>query len=143
MILYKHEIGEGYITSLADLRRRLTAISHGAHQWTVEIVQKRLLSCKGELPFYALIGYTNPVLANMPNSVSFLFPIAFDPEDWRDEAGIFICLHPSEAIDVAYGLYFEGDSLKRDCLEDWTLFWSPLGKSLMAEPAKQFSPTRP
>jgi hypothetical protein len=143
MILYKHEIGEGYITSLADLRRRLTAISHGAHQWTVEIVQKRLLSCKGELPFYALIGYTNPAMIDMPNYLSFLFPLAVQPKGSRDEAGIFVCLYPSEAIAIAYGLYFEKEDLKRDFLEDWILFWSPLGESLMAEPPKQFSPTRP
>jgi hypothetical protein len=143
MILYNYEIGEGYIVSLADLRRRLTAISHGAHQWTVKIVQERLCFGKGELQSYALINYTNPAMIDMPNYLSFLFPLAVQPKGSQEEAGTFVCLYPSEAIDVAYGLYFEGDSLKRDCLEDWTLFWSPLGKSLIAEPPKQFSPTRP
>jgi hypothetical protein len=144
MILYKYEIGEGYIISLADLSRRLTAISHGAHQWTVEIVQKRLLSGKGELQSYALIGYTNPVMLDMPNYLSFLFPIVVQREGKRNETGTFIWLHPSEAVDVAYGLYFEGVALKRDCLQDWMLFWSPLRESLITEPPEQFplgSPT--
>jgi hypothetical protein len=138
MIIYQYEIDQGYIISLADLRRRLRAISHGAHQWSVEIVQKLLPACKGELQSYALILYTNPVMLDMPNNLSFLFPIAAQPESKGNEAGTFICLHPSEAIDVGYGLYFEGDDLKRDCLEDWILFWSPLGKSLIAEPPEQF-----
>jgi hypothetical protein len=137
MTLYKHEIGEGYIVSLPDLRRRLTAISHGAHQWTVEIVQKCLHSGRGELQSYALIGYTNPAVIDMPNYLSFLFPMVAQPKGKGNEAAIFICLYPSEAIDVGYGLYFEGDTLKRDCLEDWILFWSPLGKSLIAEPPEQ------
>jgi len=146
MITCTYEIGEGYIVSLPDLRRRLTAISHGPHRWAVEIVQKRLHSGKGELQSYALIGYTNPAMIDMPNYLSFLFPIAFDAEGWWDGAGTFICLHPSEAIAVAYGLYFEEEDLKRDCLEDWILFWSPLGESLISEPPEQFSrwsPTLP
>lgn len=134
MILYKHEIGEGYLVSLADLRRRLRAISQGAQQWTVEILQEPLLSCKGELPFYALIGYTNPAMIDMPNYLSFLFPLAVQPKVSRNETGTFVCLYPSGAIAIASGLYFEGDALKRDCLEDWILFWSPLGKSLIDEP---------
>jgi hypothetical protein len=146
MITYTCEIDESYIISLADLRRRLTAISHGAHQWAVEIVQKRLHSEKGELQSYALIGYTNPAMIDMPNYLSFLFPIAVQPKGSREEAGTFVCLHPSEAIAVAYGLYFEGDFLKRDCLEDWILFWLPLRESLIDEPLEQFSlgiPTLP
>jgi hypothetical protein len=143
MIPYKYEIGEGYIISLADLRRRLRAISQGAHQWTAEIVQKRLLSCKDELQSYAQIGYTNPAMIDMPNSLSFLFPIVAQPDGKDNEVGTFICLHPSKAIAVGYGLYSEGDAIKRDCLEDWILFWSPLRESLIAEPPKQFSPIRP
>jgi hypothetical protein len=143
MITYTYEIGDGYIVSLPDLRRRLRAISQGAHQWTIEIVQKRLFPGKGELESYALIGYTNPVTLDMPNNLSFLFPIVVQPNGSQQEAGTFVCLHPSEAIDVAYGLYFEGDFLKRDCLEDWTLFWSPLVESLIAGQPKQFSPTGP
>jgi hypothetical protein len=134
MILYKYEMGEGYIVSLADLRRRLRAISQEAHQWTVEIVQKRLLSCERELQSYALISYTNPVVIDMPNDLSFLFPIAGQPEGKENEAGTFVCMYPSEAVDVAYGLYFEGDAIKRDCLEDWTLFWLPVRESFIAEP---------
>jgi len=143
MITYKYEIDEGYIISLADLRCRLTAISHGAHQWTVEVVRKRSLSCKGELQSFALIGYTNPVMLGMPNYLSFLFPIVAQPEGKGNEVGTFICLHPSKATAVRYGLYFEGDAIKRDCLEDWTLFWLPVRESLIAEPPEQFSPTRP
>ena len=137
MINYEYEIGEGYIVSLLDLRRRLASITHGAHQWTVEIVQKRLLSGKGGLQSYALMGYTNPAMRDMPNHLAFLFPMAIRLERSTGEAAIFICLRPSEAIDVGYGLYFEGDVLKRDCLEDWILFWAPLRDSFVAEPPEE------
>jgi hypothetical protein len=133
VIEYSYEIGEGHIISLADLRRRLATISKGTHQWVVRILQECLLSPKGEVRSHALICYANPILIDMPNSLSFLFPIAVQAKDTGDEDGTFVCLHPATAVAASHGLYFEREELKQDSIEDWILFWSPLGRSLIVD----------
>jgi hypothetical protein len=44
-----------------------------------------------------------------------------------------VCLHPSLAIPVVEGLYFEQCLLKRDLSEDWQRFWPPLRQALSAD----------
>jgi hypothetical protein len=93
------ESGQGTIITLVDLQTKLGFISCGQHQWTA-----RLARVAGEwqmaYPQQCVeIWYTNP---------EFIDPSLADP--------------------IVQGLYFEGDELKADCMEDWYRFWPPLGK---------------
>ena len=72
----------------------------------------------------ARIRYSNPEFADMPTEISYLFPAFRDAT--FGEAYILVCLHPSLAMPVVKGLYFEEGALKHDPLEDWQRFWPPL-----------------
>lgn len=127
MILYDHRIEEGHILSLTTLRARLERISFGAHQWTALLVPYPLADRHGQHHTYVAIGYSNPDIPHMPNMLCYLFPIVAGSEEHGDP---LICLHPTSAIPLTRGLYFEGDHLGADILEDWNRFWEPLAATL-------------
>ena len=134
MVHLTYAINEGFILSLTELRQRLAAISWDEHQWALQPLPHDVPK-NGRAQPYVMIGYTNPDLGELPNHLCFLFPIALEPIDPKDERRTLVCLHPSTAIVISHGLYFEGDQVKQDVLEDWRAFWTPLGQSLQENPA--------
>ena len=116
--------GQGTIITFADLETKLGLISHGQHRWTARLVRVSGESQMAWPQKCVEIWYTNPEFIDIPNQICFHFP-AFD-QVIGGESEIMVCLHPSLAELVVQGLYFEGDKLKTDCLEDWYRFWPPL-----------------
>ena len=51
------------------------------------------------------------------------------------------CFAPESIVPLSKGLYWEGDELKYDILEDWSRFWEPLKRCLWTE-EKQYSEYR-
>jgi len=53
---------------------------------------------------------------DVPNEITFRFPFTeIRREDDFDDSKRFVFLHPSLAVPVTEGLYFEPDVLKQDC----------------------------
>jgi len=134
MLQYTYEIDEGFVVSLADLRKRLADISDGNQQWAAHPLPDRLQKNGGPPRSYVMVACTNPGSGSLPNNLCFLFPVIVEPEHFNDESGLLIGLHAGAAITLTHGLYFEGDKVKGHILEDWLTFWSPLGESLTANP---------
>jgi hypothetical protein len=61
---------------------------------------------------------------------SDLLPLPAFHQAMGGELKTLVCLHPSLADLVVQGLYFEGDKLQTDRLEDWYRFWPPLRRVL-------------
>ncbi len=112
--------------TLPELRLKLRQISSGNHQWEARLIPQAVRNREGTEGRYAAIAYTNPELIDMPNYICYLFPVIEPGEGGR----VRVCLHPSTAIPVAEGLYFEGAELRVDHLEDWGRFWDPLKAAL-------------
>jgi|SRR6185437_10414081 len=121
------EDGFGVILSLADLQTKLRTISNGAHQWTAELARCKPVQ-EGWTTFYAEIWYSNPSPRDMPNDLCYRFP-AFRDRFWGDGES-FVCLHPGLAVPVQQGLYFEGERLLGDCIQDFESFWPPIREAL-------------
>lgn len=66
------------------------------------------------------IRYTNPQFVDLPNEISYLFPAFNEPIFGMPY--ILVCLHPSLAVPVKEGLYFEGAALKHDLWRTGTAF---------------------
>jgi hypothetical protein len=122
-------VGNGYgvIVSMGDLHEKLGSISCGPRQWMAKLVrvkprEERLTAV------YAEVWYSNPTSADMPAEICWRFPV-FQIRVWRITES-FVCLHPSLAIPVQEGLYFDGDRLLGDPLEDFFSFWPPLREAL-------------
>jgi hypothetical protein len=118
------ENGSGTIITLGELRAKLDLISEGQHQWTAQLGRVTDESGMGWPERCVLIWYTNPEFIDMPNEICFRFP-AFH-QVLGGESETLVCLHPSLADLIVKGLYFEGDELKWDSLEDFYRFWPPL-----------------
>ena len=125
---------EKYIVRVVDLRRWLEKISTGGRHWELELVEstEQAGECRSEID----VRFLNEI--DVPNEITFRFPLAsISPEgDFNDERR-FVFLHPLLAGQVTEGLYFEGAKLKRDCFEDWLLFWPPLFDCVAANVARE------
>lgn len=126
MIVFDHELDFGFILSLSELDERLRLISDGPHQWATHRITRPVLNQQGVLHTYIAVGYTNPETVDMPNFLCYLFPTLDNGSSVGFSRDLLVCLHPSAAIPIAEGLYFEDASLKGDILEDWGRFWDPL-----------------
>jgi len=118
----------GVILPLDELQARLRSISDGPHQWTANLEHEVRNEWQTRRQFSVRIQYTNPEFEDMPNDISYLFPAIVDSLFWQPN--VLVCLHPSLAVPMVKGLYFERDQLKYDLLEDWDRFWTPMRKSL-------------
>lgn len=122
------ENGFGIIVPIEDLKARLRTISSGPCQWRVKLaVVESGEECSTAV--CAEISYTNPTLADMPNEICWRFPV-LQELCWRGLES-FVCLHPSVAVPVQEGLYFEGARLLCDPLEDFYSFW-PLIREVLS-----------
>jgi hypothetical protein len=111
----------GIIVTLDKLEATLRFISHEQHQWQADLNPESALETYGSLQPGVEIRYTNPQFVDLPNEISYLFPAFNEPIFGMPH--VLVCLHPSLAVPVKEGLYFEGAALKRDLLEDWYRFW--------------------
>lgn len=134
VIKFSHDIDEGYILSIQELREHLQRISRGIHQWVATPLPHPVEDRYGRMRNYILVGYSNPDPPGMPNYLCYLFPLIqrLSPVASGDDA--LVCLHPSMVIPLTGGLYFEHDALKYDMLEDWDRFWSPLREAVSPSP---------
>jgi len=115
------EVEIGYFVSLSSLRALLTSISTPPRRWWVDRVLRASI----------VVGYSNPVYVDLPNSLKYEFPVMERSPLTHDESWVLILLHPVAATQRAYGLYFEGDGIKQDPLADWEAFWTPLQAALV------------
>lgn len=130
MILFDYLIEHGYILPFSALEAYLTKISSGAHQWSAQLIPRALADRHGHYRNYVAVGYTNPDIPHMPNMLCYLFPLVENELSEGVRPNALVCLHPTGAIPLTRGLYFEDDRLGADILEDWNRFWEPLGKEL-------------
>jgi hypothetical protein len=117
-------LGVGFVVDLEELDAALDYISHDEHRWEAASDDSGLW---GE-ERCVIIRYSNPSGTDLPNEISFRFRcLSYD-----DPFGPIwlVCLHPSLAEPVRGGLYFDGENLKSDFLEDWRRFWQPIKKAL-------------
>jgi hypothetical protein len=121
MLSRKCEVDVGYFLSIQTLRALLLTISTATRQWWVE----------RSLRTGVIIGYSNPVYTDMPNTLMYEFPCMQRNSLTCDESWILILLHPVAANQRAFGLYFNEDGIKQDRLVDWENFWSPLHEALV------------
>ena len=125
---------ENYIVRIADLRRWLPAISAVNKHWELQAIGNTFEG--GEYRSYIDIRYWNEL--NAPNELCFRFPVtAIERENNFDDLQRFVFLHPSLAIAVSEGMYFEGSTLKYDCLEDWLQFCPALFAAVSASAARE------
>jgi hypothetical protein len=113
--------GLGSILTRPELEARLRWISGGRYEWNV-----RLESAKKthEPLLSAYIDFSNPGPIDLPNSLQYRFPV-IGVGPWGNTEPL-ICLHPALADPQRHGLYFEGEELKCDYLEDFRRFWPRL-----------------
>ena len=74
------------------------------------------------------ISYSFSIFRNLnwpPSVVGKQFPFRED--------GLLVCLHIYMRKPIREGLYFEGDELSGDFVEDWEKFWRPLEAALNKE----------
>jgi hypothetical protein len=120
--------GQGVIITFAELEAKLVYISEGQHEWTARLERVEDHAELGWPPICALVWFSNPGMIDMPNGICYRFP-AFAGALCSD-SDTLVCLHPSLMDVLARGLYFEGDKLMWDCMEDFGRFWEPLRKVL-------------
>ena len=119
--------GFGAIIEFDELQAKLQTLSDGRHQWIAKLVRDKPVE-KGWTEFYAEVWFSNPGLKDMPNELCFRIP-AFNVQ-FTDGGHCLVCVHPSLIVPVQEGLYFEGDRLLCDPLEDFENFWRPLRRVL-------------
>lgn len=76
------------------------------------------------------VAYSNPIYGNLPNAISFHFPIVSSYRLLNRQESTFVCLHPDLAESGDQGRYFEDGDVKRDCLYDCDVFWTPIASTL-------------
>jgi hypothetical protein len=130
MIRYDFELSHGFVLSLAELNICLQKMSGGIHQWVAIPVPYIVPTRDNEPRGYITIGYTNPQDIEIPNYLTFLFPMVKCTQRPATFDNLLICLHPSAAIPLSEGIYLEEGNVKLDTLEDWDRFWKPLSNAL-------------
>jgi hypothetical protein len=128
--------GSSAIVTFDELKAALRFLSHEQHQWQARLNLESAAETYGSPQSSVEIRYTNPQFVDLPNEISYLFP-AFN-ESILGMPYVLVCLHPSLAVPVQEGLYFEGAALKHDLLEDWYRFW-PLLIAAVYRPRECFS----
>lgn len=109
----------GFVVSLAALRDVCKALCDGEKRWWVDGYNLNL----------ATLCYNNPT-GDLPNEISFHFPIVAKLALLGEDEGTMVCLYPPAAQARQTGLYFEGSKLCHDAMADWESFWFPLEAKL-------------
>jgi hypothetical protein len=130
----EHPFGQpncGYCVEFLTATKRINDLSCGTHQWVSVPVTGIYLSNENRSRLYLIVCCSNPDPTGLPNHLCFCLPLFVD----RSDRGLKLlaCFAPGSIVPLSKALYFEGDMLKNDPLEDWCRFWGPLKRSLWPE----------
>ncbi len=128
----EHPFGQpncDYCVEFLAATQRIKDLSFGAHQWLSVPVTGICLSNENRSRLYLIVCYSNPDPTGL-NHLSFCLPLFVDRSDPRVGVKLLACFAPESMVPLSRGLYWEGDELKYDFLEDWYRFWEPLKRSL-------------
>jgi hypothetical protein len=114
---------DGFIVTLADLKRALESISTPTVRWMVTYT-----SPSGAEAPKILVRHRNDEIAELETDISFIFPVAERRSD-KDEDTL-VCLHPETMDTHSAGLYAVADGVQPDLLADFDTFWPPLQAAL-------------
>jgi hypothetical protein len=120
----------GYCVEFLTATQRINDLSCGAHQWVSVPVTGIYLSNENRSRLYLIVCYSSPDPTGLPNYLCFCVPLFVDRSDLRSGPKLLACFAPESVVPLSKGLYFEGDELKYDPLEDWCRFWKPLKRCL-------------
>jgi hypothetical protein len=128
MIDFSYHLSGGSILSLTELHEFLAEISDSNRRWRFALTQG-LADVDRTL---VTISYTDPPDSDLPNAVSFHFPLLRRYNaHWDKPEMTYVCLHPGAAILGQAGLYMEDGEVKGDFLYDWEIFWEPIERALV------------
>jgi hypothetical protein len=127
----EHPFGQpncGHCVEFLTATQRINDLSCGVHQWVSVPVTGIYLSNENRSRLYLIVCHSNPDPTGLPNHLCFCLPLFVD----RSDRGLRLlaCFAPESIVPLSKGLYFEGDMLKNDPLEDWCRFWVPLKRCL-------------
>ncbi|NYF53970.1 hypothetical protein HDF12_004369 [Edaphobacter lichenicola] len=126
-----------YCAEFSTVMQYLKDLSRGAHQWASMAVSGICVSNDERSRQYLLVGYSNPELGGLPNSLCFCFPLFRYNGARERELKHLVCFAPESAVPLSNGLYWEENQLKGDALEDWDCFWKPLSGCLRTDELRQ------
>ena len=128
----EHPFGQpncGYCLEFLTATQRINDLNCGAHQWVSVPVTGIYLSNEDRSRLYLIVCYSNPDPTGL-NHLSFCLPLFVNKSDPKGGIKLLACFAPESIIALSKGLYWEGDELKSDPLEDWCRFWGPLKRCL-------------
>jgi hypothetical protein len=123
-------VERAYIVSVEGLREICKTLTDGKLEYTVTCHDEETvaISYQDAPDDLNAISYTFPIFRNLnwlASVVGKQFPFGDD--------GLLVCLHIYVRKPIKEGLYFEGDELSKDFVEDWEKFWRPLEAALNKE----------
>src|SRR5260370_1205923 len=102
--------------------QRIKDLSFGTHQWISVPVTGIYISNENRSRLYLIVCYSNPDSTGIPNHLCFCLPLIVDRSDPGGGLKLLACFAPESIVQLSKGLYWEGDELKYDILEDWCRF---------------------
>src|ERR1700680_2836061 len=123
-------VERAYIVSVEGLRAICKTLTHGNREYNVTCDDEETvaISYQDAPDDLNAISYTFPILRNLN-----LLSSVFGKQLPFGEDGLIVCLHIYMRKPIREGLYFEGDELSGDFVEDWEKFWRPLEAALNKE----------
>jgi hypothetical protein len=123
-------VERAYIVSVEGLREICKNLTDGNREYNVTCDDEETvaISYQDAPDDLNTISYTFPILRNLN-----LLPSVFGKQSGFGEDGLIVCLHIYMRKPIRGGLYFEGDELSGDFVEDWEKFWRPLEAALNKE----------
>ena len=126
-----------YCVEYPTVIQHLKDLCRGAHQWASLAVSGICVSIDERSLQYLLVGYSNPELGGLPNSLCFCFPLFRYNSAREGKLKHLVCFAPESVVPLSNGLYWEENQLKADALEDWDRFWNPLSGCLRTDGLRQ------
>jgi hypothetical protein len=126
-----------YCVEYPTVIQHLKDLCRGAHQWASVAVSGICVSIDERSLQYLLVGYSNPELGGLPNSLCFCFPLFRYNSAREGKLKHLVCFAPESVVPLSNGLYWEENQLKADALEDWDRFWNPLSGCLRTDGLRQ------
>src|SRR5882672_4126167 len=111
-------VERAYMVSVEGLREICKTLTDGKIEYKVTCDDEETvaISYQDAPDDLNAISYTFPILRNL-NFLPFGKQLPFG------EDGLLVCLHICMRKPIREGLYFEGDELSGDFVEDWEKFW--------------------
>jgi hypothetical protein len=122
-----------YCLEFLTATQRIKDLCFGTHQWISVPVTGIYISNENRSRLYLIVCYSNPDSTGIPNHLCFCLPLIVDRSDPGGGLKLLACFAPESIVPLSRGLYWEGDELKNDILEDWCRFWEQLKRCLWTE----------